>query len=104
MGVFSLLALVVIVPVVAFYLLLDWDSMVARLDELLPREHADTIRGLARDIDRALSGFVRGQGLVILILGTFYSVGLVLVGLPFGGASGSGSGRWLRSSPPASSS
>lgn len=88
MGVFSLLALVVIVPVVAFYLLLDWDSMVARLDELLPREHADTIRGLARDIDRALSGFVRGQGLVILILGTFYSVGLGLVGLPFGVAIG----------------
>ncbi|ARC38176.1 AI-2E family transporter [Paracoccus yeei] len=88
LGVFSLLALVVIVPVVAFYLLLDWDSMVARLDELLPREHADTIRGLARDIDRALSGFVRGQGLVILILGTFYSVGLGLVGLPFGVAIG----------------
>ncbi|CAM3669135.1 AI-2E family transporter [Paracoccus yeei] len=88
MGVFSLLALVVIVPVVAFYLLLDWDSMVARLDELLPREHADTIRGLARDIDRALSGFVRGQGLVILTLGTFYSVGLGLVGLPFGVAIG----------------
>ena len=88
MGVFSLLALVVIVPVVAFYLLLDWDNMVTRLDELLPRDHADTVRMLAVDIDRALSGFVRGQGLVILILGTFYSVGLGLVGLPFGVAIG----------------
>lgn len=88
MGVFSLLALVVIVPVVAFYLLLDWDNMVARLDDLLPRDHAETVRRLASEIDRALSGFVRGQGLVILILGTFYSVGLGLVGLPFGVAIG----------------
>ncbi|MFT4014122.1 MAG: AI-2E family transporter [Paracoccus sp. (in: a-proteobacteria)] len=88
MGVFGLMALVVIVPVVAFYLLLDWDNMVDRLDDLLPRDHADTIRRLAREIDAALSGFVRGQGLVILILGTFYSVGLGLVGLPFGIAIG----------------
>lgn len=88
MGVFSVLALVVVVPVVAFYLLLDWDRMVARLDELLPREHAPTIRRIATEIDAALSGFVRGQGLVILILGTFYSVGLGLVGLPFGVAIG----------------
>ena len=88
MGVFSVLMLLVVAPVVAFYLLLDWDNLVARLDELLPRDHADTVRGLARDIDKALSGFVRGQGLVILILGTFYSVGLALVGLPFGIAIG----------------
>ena len=88
MGVFSMLALVVIVPVVAFYLLLDWDNMVARLDELLPREHAPTIRMLAGEVDGALSVFVRGQGLVMLILGTFYSIGLGLVGLPFGVAIG----------------
>ncbi|KGJ06218.1 Predicted PurR-regulated permease PerM [Paracoccus halophilus] len=88
MSVFSMLALVVIVPVVAFYLLLDWDNMVARLDDLLPREHAPTIRALAHEVDNALSGFVRGQGLVILILGTFYSIGLGLVGLPFGVAIG----------------
>ena len=88
LGVFGVLALFVIAPVVAFYLLLDWDRMVARLDELLPREHAATIRMLAGEIDRALAGFLRGQGLVILILGTFYSVALGLVGLPFGIAIG----------------
>ncbi|SMO49753.1 Predicted PurR-regulated permease PerM [Paracoccus laeviglucosivorans] len=88
MGVFSVLALIVIVPVVAFYLLLDWDNMVARLDELVPREHAPTARAIASEIDNALSGFVRGQGMVILILGTFYSVGLGFVGLPFGVAIG----------------
>lgn len=87
-GLFSLIALFVIVPVVAFYLLLDWDHMVARIDALLPREHADTIRNLARQIDDTLSGFLRGQGTVIVILGTFYSVLLWLIGLPYGLAIG----------------
>ena len=71
-------------PVVAFYLLLDWDNMIARIDKLLPREHRDTIRQLGRDIDQVLAGFVRGQVLVCLILGTFYSVALMLAGLNFG--------------------
>ncbi|MFC3568990.1 AI-2E family transporter [Paracoccus simplex] len=88
MGVVSMVMLIVIVPVVAFYLLLDWDNMVDRLDELLPRDHAGTVRRLGHEIDAALSGFVRGQGMVILILGTFYSVCLGLVGLPFGVAIG----------------
>ena len=83
-GVISTIALLVIVPVVAFYLLLDWDHMVERVDTLLPREHAPTIRRLAHEIDLALSGFVRGQGLVMLILGAWYSFALMLVGLPFG--------------------
>lgn len=83
-GVLSTFALLVIVPVVAFYLLLDWDHMVAEIDRLLPREHAATLRRLAGEIDEALSGFLRGQGVVILILGTWYAIALVLVGLPFG--------------------
>ncbi|WP_372799867.1 AI-2E family transporter [Paracoccus seriniphilus] len=83
-GMISAVALLVIVPVVAFYLLLDWDRMVAQIDRLLPREHAPVLRDLSRQIDHALSGFVRGQGLVILILGTWYSLALMLVGLPFG--------------------
>ncbi len=83
-GMISTLALLVIVPVVAFYLLLDWDHLVAHVDRLLPREHAPTVRRISREIDEALSGFVRGQGLVILILGTWYSIALMLVGLPFG--------------------
>lgn len=88
MGVVGVIALLVIAPVVAFYLLLDWDNMVARLDEMLPREHAPTIRQIAQDVDSALSGFLRGQGLVILILGTFYSISLAIIGLPFGIAIG----------------
>jgi len=83
-GLFSTLVLFVIVPVVAFYLLIDWDRMVAQIDALLPREHQQTIRQLARDVDRTLASFVRGQGLVCLILGTYYAVALGLVGLQFG--------------------
>ena len=80
----NILVLVVIVPVVAFYLLLDWDRLVAHLDGLLPRDHAPTIRRLARDIDRTLASFIRGQGTVMLILGAYYAIALMLVQLQFG--------------------
>jgi len=80
----NLLSLLVITPVVSFYLLRDWDQMVARIDELLPRAHAETIREQLRQIDKTLAGFVRGQVTVCLILGAFYGVGLTLVGLDFG--------------------
>ncbi|WP_298434013.1 AI-2E family transporter [uncultured Jannaschia sp.] len=83
-GVVNALVFIVVVPVVAFYLLLDWDNMVARIDELLPRDHVGTVREVAREIDRTLASFVRGQGTVCLILGTFYSVALMAVGLQFG--------------------
>lgn len=83
-GVVNVIVLFVVVPVVAVYLLVDWDNMVAKVDELLPREHAPTIRALARDMDRTLASFIRGQGLVCLILGTFYAVALAALGLNFG--------------------
>ena len=76
--------LFVIVPVVAFYLLMDWDRLVAEIDALLPRDHAPTVRRLAAQIDETLAGFLRGQGLVCLILGTYYAVALMAVGLQFG--------------------
>jgi predicted PurR-regulated permease PerM len=84
MAVVDFVVLMVVAPVVAFYLLLDWDHMVAKIDSWLPREHAPAIRGIMRDIDRTLAGFVRGQLLVCLIQGTFYAVALTLIGLPFG--------------------
>ncbi|MEQ8283896.1 MAG: AI-2E family transporter [Parvibaculum sp.] len=80
----GLISLIVVTPVVAFYLLLDWDRMIERVDALLPRDHAETIRGLARDIGRVLEGFIRGQVIVCLVLGAIYAVGLSLVGLRFG--------------------
>ena len=84
MGVFNIALLIVIVPVVTFYLLHDWDRMVAAIDNLLPRDHAPTIRMIARDIDRTLASFVRGQGTVCLILGAFYAIALMIIGLQFG--------------------
>ncbi|MEP5153862.1 AI-2E family transporter [Planktotalea sp.] len=80
----SILTLFLIVPVVAFYLLLDWDNMTARIDTLLPRDHAPTIRMLAKQIDQTLAAFIRGMGTVCLILGTYYAIALMLVGLQFG--------------------
>ena len=82
--VLDFLVVLVVTPVVAFYLLLDWDRMVARINAWLPREHAPTIRGLAREIDVVLAGFVRGQLSVCLILGVFYAVALMAIGLQFG--------------------
>jgi predicted PurR-regulated permease PerM len=78
------LSLLFITPVVCFYLLRDWDAMVARIDSLLPLEHAETIREQLRLVDRTLAGFVRGTASVCLLLGTFYSIGLTLAGLEFG--------------------
>ncbi|WP_407492174.1 AI-2E family transporter [Pseudooceanicola sp. MF1-13] len=80
----NVIMLFVIVPVVAFYLLYDWDRMVGEVDSLLPRDHAPTIRKLASDIDKTLASFIRGMGTVCLILGTYYAVALMLVGLQFG--------------------
>ncbi len=80
----NFITLAVITPVVAFYLLLDWDNMVERIDDLLPRHHRDTIRELATRVDGVLAGFVRGQLTVCLILGAFYAAGLIIVQLPFG--------------------
>jgi len=77
-------SLIVVTPVVAFYLLYDWDRMLTRVDGLLPREHQDTIRALGRDVDKAIAGFIRGQGAVCLILGLFYAISLSVVGLNFG--------------------
>jgi predicted PurR-regulated permease PerM len=81
LGVISAIVFIVVVPVVAFYLLLDWDEMVARIDAMLPLDHAPTIRRLGREIDTVLAGFVRGQVSVCLTLGTFYAMALMAAGL-----------------------
>lgn len=84
LGVIGWFVFILVVPVVAFYMLLDWDPMVARIDALLPREHRATIRQLGREIDAALAGFVRGQTTVCLVMGTYYAIGLIAGGLQFG--------------------
>ena len=80
----NLLSLLLITPVVAFYMLRDWHSFLGNVDELLPEKYKDTIRNLAHQIDRILAGFIRGQLSVCVLLGTFYACGHYLVGLELG--------------------
>jgi predicted PurR-regulated permease PerM len=80
----SLFSLVVVTPVVAFYLIYDWHRMIDTVDSWIPLNQRTTVRQLAREIDAAIAGFVRGQTAVCLILGSFYAVALTLSGLNFG--------------------
>ncbi len=84
LAVVDLLSLILITPLVAFYMLRDWVRMLASIDDMLPRRHAETIRQQARASDEIIAGFIRGQSLVCLLLGIFYAVGLTLAGLHFG--------------------
>jgi predicted PurR-regulated permease PerM len=84
LGLLSAVVFIVVVPVVTFYMLMDWDHMVARIDAMLPRDHAPVIRRLGAEINAALSAFVRGQLTVCFLLGSFYSAALMLAGLQFG--------------------
>lgn len=80
----DVISLLVVTPVVAFYLLLDWDRMVAKMDGLVPRDYVSNVRQISRDVNKTIAGFVRGQGTLCLILGVYYGVGLSLAGLNFG--------------------
>jgi len=80
----NFVSLLLITPVVVFYLLVDWHPMLARLDDALPRDYAPTIRRLAGDINDAVAAFIRGQGTICLMLGIFYAVGLSWAGIDYG--------------------
>jgi predicted PurR-regulated permease PerM len=79
----ALLANIVLVPLVTFYMLRDWDVMVARVRDLLPRSIEPLVVKLATESDDVLGAFMRGQLLVMLSLGVIYSVGLLLMGLDY---------------------
>ena len=78
------LANIVLLPVLTFFFLRDWDLLVERVGALVPRDHYDTVRRLARESDEVLGGFLRGQLTVMLILGVLYAIGLWAVGLNLG--------------------
>jgi predicted PurR-regulated permease PerM len=84
MGVVMWLTNLVLIPVVAFYLLRDWDTMIAHIQRLLPRSIEPTVVRLSRESDQVLGAFVRGQLLVMLALGVFYGLGLTLCGISIG--------------------
>ena len=83
-AIFSFLSFLIITPVVAFYMLVDWNKMVATIDGWLPLQHRDALRAIATEVNHALAGFIRGQSLVCLFLGLWYGIGLTLIGLDFG--------------------
>jgi predicted PurR-regulated permease PerM len=90
--VFAAVLSLFLVPILTFYLLRDWDSIMAHLAALIPSAQQDTIMGLARETDDMLGAFLRGQLLVMLALSLIYSVGLGIVGLEFAIAIGVVSG------------
>ena len=83
-AVFSFLSLLIVTPVVAFYILIDWHRLISEIDGWLPLDYRDSLRKIAREINHALAGFIRGQSIVCLFLGLWYGVGLTLIGLDFG--------------------
>lgn len=80
----SFVSFLFLMPIVAFYMMLDWPRLVAKINTLVPRSRAATFHHLMREIDRTLAGFIRGQLTVCLFLGLFYGIGLSLLGLKFG--------------------
>ena len=80
----SVFWLLVITPVVAFYMIYDWQRIIATVDGWLPRAYAGTIRMLATEIDAAIAGFIRGQTGICLIIASLYAVGLTVLGLNYG--------------------
>lgn len=84
MAAFNFLSLMLVTPLVAFYALLDWPKLLAKIDSWLPRSNAGQIRMLAREIDQRVSAFIRGQGVVCLVLAAFYAACLSALGLRYG--------------------
>jgi predicted PurR-regulated permease PerM len=79
----SLLSLIVVTPVVAFYLISDWPHIVKTVEQWIPLKHRELVHSLFAEIDTAIAGFVRGQSGVCLILGSYYALSLSVVGLNF---------------------
>lgn len=81
---FNIVSLILITPVVLFYVLRDWRSVERKMADMVPVGYKEKVHVIFSEINRALSGFIRGQASVCLLLGLFYGVGLSLVGLDFG--------------------
>lgn len=89
---FNFVSILLVTPLVVFYVLADWHPMLRKIDGWLPRAHAPTVRALAAEINDAVSAFIRGQGTVCIILGVFYAMALSAIGLNYGLLIGLGTG------------
>ncbi|MGE5268618.1 MAG: AI-2E family transporter [Thiohalocapsa sp.] len=88
LAILNIISLVVVTPIVTFFLLRDWDTMVAHIDSYLPRDSLETVRGQARLVSDTLVGFVHGQALVCLVLAIYYGIALTIAGIASGLAVG----------------
>ncbi len=84
LALFEFLGFITIMPIVAFYILRDYDRLIALIDSWLPRDHAATIRDLISQMNKATAGFIRGQIMVASILAVVYAAALSIAGLHFG--------------------
>jgi predicted PurR-regulated permease PerM len=84
MALLDILGLLIITPIIAFFLMRDWPKMLHKIDDYLPLRHAKTIRGELHNIDTMIAGFLRGQAMVSLSLAVIYSIGLSAAGLKYG--------------------
>jgi predicted PurR-regulated permease PerM len=80
----SFASIIIVMPVVTFYLISDWHGMIDAVDSWLPLRNREHVRELAREVDRVISGFLRGQLAVSFLLGAYYAIALSLIGLKFG--------------------
>src|SRR5262245_28806799 len=80
----SFASVLIVMPVVTFYLIRDWHPMIGKVDGWVPVGQRETVRQLAREIDAAIGGFLRGQFGVCVVLGCYYAIALMLAGLDFG--------------------
>jgi predicted PurR-regulated permease PerM len=83
-SILNILIIIFIVPIVTFYLLLDWNNLISKVDQLVPRDHVTNVRYLGQQIDSTLASFIRGQGTVCTIQGVYYAIALMLAGLNYG--------------------
>ncbi len=84
-GLFALLGILaefLLVPVFAFYFLVDWPNLLRRIDHMVPPRKRSDVRSIMREIDGVVAGWVRGQGIVTAILAVLYAIGFTIVGMP----------------------
>ncbi len=92
MAILGFVSFLVLMPIVAFYLLIDWSRVTNKIKSLLPKKNAKKISSMLSDIDTSLAGFIRGQLIVCFLLGLFYAIALSFMGLQYGFFIGAASG------------
>jgi predicted PurR-regulated permease PerM len=84
MAIIGFISAFILIPIIAFYLMIDWPRLTAKIQDLVPEGNKKTVTGILSDIDKSLSGFIRGQLSVCFLLGLFYAIGLSVIGLQYG--------------------